>query len=132
MVNPGSGTWVETQRVQYKRLDRDVCEQSGVESITPNKRLCAERLRKLQDIGFAWSAKNIKKPKSPSTVPAPRPAKIKKKEDASSKTAARNSWHDTMWEEYFEKLKAYKVSAQFLLCSLSVLLSNTNCIVLFF
>lgn len=29
--------------------------------VVPNKRLTAERLRKLEAIGFVWSAKNIKK-----------------------------------------------------------------------
>jgi len=46
---------VETQRVQYRRLDRAVDEASGVETVAPNKRLNQERLEKLQSIGFAWS-----------------------------------------------------------------------------
>jgi len=31
--------------------------------VTPNKRLNAERLERLESIGFAWSAKNLRKPK---------------------------------------------------------------------
>jgi len=49
------GTWVETQRVQYKKLERAVDEASGVETVAPNKRLNQERLERLQSIGFAWS-----------------------------------------------------------------------------
>ena len=52
---------VETQRVQYKRLQREYDVTRGVESVQPNKRLNQERLRKLHDIGFAWSAKHVRK-----------------------------------------------------------------------
>lgn len=52
---------METQRVQYKRLQREYDETSGVEAVQPNKRLNQERLRKLQEIGFAWSAKHVRK-----------------------------------------------------------------------
>jgi hypothetical protein len=45
--DPKLGTWVETQRVQYKRLPRTLCEQSGTELIQTNKRLNEERLAKL-------------------------------------------------------------------------------------
>jgi hypothetical protein len=41
------GTWVETQRVQYKRLEREVDEQSGGEVVQPSKRLNQARLAKL-------------------------------------------------------------------------------------
>ena len=49
------------ERVQYKRLVRTTDEQSGIETVQPNKRLNAERLHRLESIGFAWSAKNIRK-----------------------------------------------------------------------
>lgn len=52
---------VETQRVQYKRLQREYDETRGVESVQPNKRLNQERLGKLHEIGFAWSAKHVRK-----------------------------------------------------------------------
>ena len=53
---------VETQRVQYKRLPRIYDPATGLETgVKPNKRLNAERLQKLEAIGFAWSAKHIKK-----------------------------------------------------------------------
>jgi hypothetical protein len=55
------GTWVETQRVQYKRLSRVFDEALGYEVPQANKRLTAERLQKLNDLGFCWSAKHIRK-----------------------------------------------------------------------
>jgi hypothetical protein len=55
------GTWVETQRVQYKRLPRVFDEALGYEVPQPNKRLTAERLEKLNDLGFCWSAKHVRK-----------------------------------------------------------------------
>ena len=57
----GTFVQVETQRVQYKRLQREYDETRGVESVQPNKRLNQERLRKLHEIGFAWSAKHVRK-----------------------------------------------------------------------
>jgi hypothetical protein len=49
---------VETQRVQHKKLSRLYDPSTGAETgVLPNKRLTAERLQKLEAIGFAWSAK---------------------------------------------------------------------------
>lgn len=59
--DPRLGTWVETQRVQYKRLPRIHDESVGHEVPQPNKRLTAERLQKLSDLEFCWSAKHIRK-----------------------------------------------------------------------
>ena len=61
------GTWVETQRVQYKRLAR-VVDDSGLEVVEPNKRLNQERLTRLAEIGFCWSAKNKKKTTTTTTA----------------------------------------------------------------
>lgn len=58
---PKLGTWVETQRVQYKRLNRYWNEELQTYVVEPNKRLTAERLQKLQDLGFCWSAKHVRK-----------------------------------------------------------------------
>ena len=74
--DPKLGTWVETQRVQYKRClahSREVAEARGIIApgtsddstlvpgqdyvIIPSKRLNAERLRRLNEIEFAWSAR---------------------------------------------------------------------------
>jgi hypothetical protein len=54
---------VETQRVQYKRLARVVLDGHGQEPsvvvVQPNKRLDADRLQRLESVGFAWSAKHV-------------------------------------------------------------------------
>jgi hypothetical protein len=53
---------VETQRVQFKRLTRTLDPLTGMEmGVQPNNRLTAERLQKLDAIGFAWSAKHVRK-----------------------------------------------------------------------
>ena len=53
---------VETQRAQWKRLSRTYHPDTGVETgVLPNKRLTAERLRKLEAVGFAWTAKPARK-----------------------------------------------------------------------
>jgi len=104
--DPKLGTWVETQRVQYKRLQRAVDEQSGVEAVTPNKRLNQERLEKLQSIGFTWSAKNLRKTKA--SAPD-KPKKLKAgPDDAAGKVAARNRLNDAQWEEMYQRLQQYK------------------------
>lgn len=73
--DPKLGTWVETQRVQYKKClahSREVAVEQGIIApgtpedtlipgqdyiIIPSKRLNAERLGRLNEIGFAWSAR---------------------------------------------------------------------------
>eukprot|EP00429_Kryptoperidinium_foliaceum_P036643 CAMPEP_0176178096 /NCGR_PEP_ID=MMETSP0120_2-20121206/91256_1 /TAXON_ID=160619 /ORGANISM="Kryptoperidinium foliaceum, Strain CCMP 1326" /LENGTH=1067 /DNA_ID=CAMNT_0017516245 /DNA_START=166 /DNA_END=3371 /DNA_ORIENTATION=+ len=59
--DPKLGTWVETQRVQFKRLPRVWDEATQQQIPQPNKRLTAERLQKLTDLGFCWSAKHIRR-----------------------------------------------------------------------
>jgi hypothetical protein len=104
---PYSGTWVETQRVQYKRLEREVDEASGVEAVQPNKRLNQERLEKLKSIGFAWSAKNVRKPKPPTPEGPPKLKKAPADESA-SRNEARTRLADAQWEELYLRLTQYK------------------------
>jgi Helicase associated domain len=53
---------VETQRNQRKKLKSlGVCPTTGKEIVEYNNRLNAERLAKLEEIGFAWSAKHVRK-----------------------------------------------------------------------
>jgi hypothetical protein len=40
--------------VQYKRLERRLDESTGEFRVQPNERLTADRLEKLEAIGFAW------------------------------------------------------------------------------
>eukprot|EP00934_Nitzschia_sp_Nitz4_P001966 Nitzschia sp. Nitz4//scaffold107_size73032//27795//30897//NITZ4_005759-RA/size73032-augustus-gene-0.100-mRNA-1//-1//CDS//3329532590//1966//frame0 len=68
--DPKLGTWVETQRVQYKRLPRVWDAQLQMEVAEPNKRLTSERLHKLEDLGFCWSAKPTRKTASTSPQPS--------------------------------------------------------------
>ncbi|KAL3936285.1 MAG: hypothetical protein SGBAC_008367 [Bacillariaceae sp.] len=98
--DPKLGTWVETQRVQYKRLIRTQ-DQSGHEIVHPNKRLTAERLRKLESVGFAWVAKFIKKSAS------------KKEEDTSlyahnAQQQRKQRLNEAQWEEMYQRLVQYK------------------------
>eukprot|EP00529_Nitzschia_sp_RCC80_P008070 CAMPEP_0113486452 /NCGR_PEP_ID=MMETSP0014_2-20120614/25004_1 /TAXON_ID=2857 /ORGANISM="Nitzschia sp." /LENGTH=1315 /DNA_ID=CAMNT_0000380125 /DNA_START=307 /DNA_END=4254 /DNA_ORIENTATION=+ /assembly_acc=CAM_ASM_000159 len=61
-TDPRLGTWVETQRNQRKKLKSlGICPTTGKELFEHNNRLNAERLAKLEDIGFAWSAKHFRK-----------------------------------------------------------------------
>jgi len=99
--DPKLGTWVETQRVQYKRLIRTQDEESGLEIVHPNKRLTTERLQKLESVGFAWVAKFIKK------------AAAKKEEDSSLEAAnaqqqRKQRLNEAQWEEMYQRLLQYK------------------------
>lgn len=105
--DPKLGTWVETQRVQWKKLPRTEAEQGEV--VTPNKRLNDERLRRLESIGFAWSAKNIRKPKpaSPATTPMSK-ARARKSASGTERTEARQRSNDASWNEMYNRLVEYK------------------------
>lgn len=78
-----------------------------METIVPNKRLNAERLEKLELLGFAWSAKNVARKKSPSPVV---PGKAKKppiQEDV-GRSSTRQRVNDAQWDEMYHRLALYK------------------------
>lgn len=79
---------METQRGQYKALQRHFDEASGREIVQPGSRLTQERLSKLESIGFAWKGHRS----------TPR----------NSLSLARHCMDDTQWGEMYEKLVRYK------------------------
>lgn len=93
------GTWVHTQRIQYRKLvsgstkkesPLEGVEGEGGEKIEDEKsfRLTEDRRRRLDEIGFIWSARETEKTESRAKM-------------------ARNSYDD-QWDAMFERLKAYK------------------------
>jgi hypothetical protein len=72
--DPKLGTWVDTQRVQYKKLRKKLADQynSGTESSPPAEeqepkglaskpvvgRLTEDRIQRLNDLGFVWSLRD--------------------------------------------------------------------------
>ncbi len=60
--NPKLGTWVDTQRVQYKKMKKRIESDAGVgNGISVGKgggRLTEQRIRRLEDIGFVWSLRD--------------------------------------------------------------------------
>eukprot|EP00980_Cylindrotheca_fusiformis_P006910 scaffold1442_cov128-Cylindrotheca_fusiformis.AAC.31 len=105
--DPKLGTWVETQRVQYKRLARTQ-DESGQEIIHPNKRLTTERLQKLESIGFAWVAKYVKKssPKrNPSETLSIGETTMMQQERQQQR---RQRLNEALWEEMYQRLVHYK------------------------
>jgi hypothetical protein len=114
-----------SQRVQYKRLEKEVDEASGLEAVQPNKRLNQVRLEKLKSIGFAWSAKNVRKPKPPAPDGPP---KLKKApaDDSASRTEARNRLADSQWEEMYQRLEQYKAKNFVSSLSMMVFFSLVN------
>jgi hypothetical protein len=115
-----------SQRVQYKRLEKEVDEASGLEAVQPNKRLNQVRLEKLKSIGFAWSAKNSRKLKPPAPDGPP---KLKKApaDDTASRTEARNRLADSQWEEMYQRLVDYK--AKNIVSSLLAMSATNDCLV---
>ncbi|KAL7572037.1 hypothetical protein ACA910_001690 [Epithemia clementina (nom. ined.)] len=105
--DPKLGTWVETQRVQYKRLQREFDATSGVEAVQPNRRLDQERLAKLEEIGFAWSAKHVRKSVKASTTTGP-PVVPRKPVAQLGESKAASRWSDHQWEEMYQRLVRYK------------------------
>jgi hypothetical protein len=93
------GTWVHTQRIQYRKLlsgnvkkgasheafEGEASEKSDEEK---NFRLTEDRRRRLDEIGFVWSARESDKA-------------------IESVKVSRNSYDD-QWDTMFERLRAYK------------------------
>lgn len=76
--------------------------------IQPNKRLSAERLKKLESLSFAWSAKHVrknqKKPDAPQNV-----------EEEANPSSQQNQQHqrrkrlnEAQWEDMYQRLQKYK------------------------
>jgi len=122
--DPKLGTWVETQRVQYKKLSRET------EGLTSNNRLNTERLHRLEGIGFCWSAKNLRKTKASTTpletLPVYSEAAAYIKQDPEpanheidfpdplspppkpAAKQARQRLNDLQWNEMYQRLEDYK------------------------
>lgn len=79
--------------------------------MTPNKRLNDERLKRLEAIGFAWSAKSVRKtkPASPTESSVPKPKKTSA-DQAASRAAARQRANDALWNDMYNRLVEYKAT----------------------
>lgn len=99
LPDPKLGTWVHTQRIQYRKLvagtfkndaPDEVVETEGTEKSEDEKnfRLTEDRRRRLDEVGFVWSARETEKADVPTKL-------------------SRNSYDD-QWDAMFERLKAYK------------------------
>lgn len=115
---PSLGSWVETQRAQFKKMwvasgqSDDLLSSAPDPTIyvTPNKRLSAERLSRLQDIGFSWF---VRKRRSTN-------GKRKASGDASSTSEGNESGNgaahdprkrrrkDEQWNEMYQRLVQFK------------------------
>lgn len=92
------GTWVHTQRIQYRKLLSGAAKkgapledfegESEKTEDEKNFRLTEDRRRRLDEVGFVWSAREIDK--------ATEPVKV-----------SRNSYDD-QWDFMFERLREYK------------------------
>lgn len=132
-ADPKLGTWVETQRVQFKRLPRVFDETLGYDVPQPNNRLTAERLSRLSELGFCWSAKHIRKASSTGSLTTPSPlttadanssfvpaqtlqlsshsqppSAIKRYPSESSIHSNTKSNGEAQWEEYYARLLLFK------------------------
>ena len=112
-ADPKLGTWVETQRMVHKKLER-VPDSGGVlgETIVPNKRLNPERLERLESIGFVWSARSAKKAEAAqsdsSSSPPARAKKSPNPAEAASRAAERQRQNDVNWNDMYNRLAEYK------------------------
>jgi len=105
--DPKLGTWVETQRVQFKKMwiasgqSEELLASAPDPSIyvMPNTRLNADRLQRLQEVGFAWSVR-----KSRSNT-----GKRKQDQGASdSHDNKKQRRNDVQWNEMYQRLIQYK------------------------
>jgi hypothetical protein len=91
------------ERVQYKKLERSVDLQTGVEVVIPNKRLTMERLERLNTVGFAWTAKNVKAGEKLQEKTAPATGKKSAGLNETSK-----QFEDEQWDEMFRRLAVFR------------------------
>lgn len=125
--DPKLGTWVETNRAQFRKLWIEtgkskeflISAPDPTIYVTPNKRLSEERLKKLQDVGFSWSVRNAKNVLADSsekkrtrdvgdgdtTVLDGEVVSGKGKHTEVSKRRKRN---DTLWNDMYGRLVQYK------------------------
>ena len=83
-------------------MPRTIDASTGVDTIQPNKRLTAERLAKLESIGFAWSAKHIRKKKSEGgVVLASAPV-------AEQPQLRRQKLNEAQWEDMYQRLVQFQ------------------------
>ena len=93
------GTWVHTQRIQYRKLTtgatkKDVQKhtvapvQKGGEEV--NYRLTEDRRKRLEEVGFAWS--------------------VRESENGSEQGRIIRNSYDDQWDAMFNRLKEYKES----------------------
>lgn len=109
--------YIIIQRVQYKRLHRDVDVFCGVDQVQPNKRSDQTRIAKLNSIGFAWSA-NIQRTTSPDQnlhsiqenpiVPPKSKSKKLGVDEKGQYIRNRDLVLDPHWDEMYERLVKYK------------------------
>ena len=79
------GTWVDTQRINYRKQNLQDTTSAGVDS---QKRLPAERIARLDALGFVWS-----------------PRKSRAQEEH---IAERQRLYEEHWEDYHQRLAHYK------------------------
>lgn len=108
------GIWVETQRAQFKKMWMAAGHSDELLAtspdptiyITPNLRLCAERLRRLQDIGFVWF---VRRRKGTGKNPAMRKAwGLTNYQKPYTKKLSRKKRNEDQWNEMYERLVQYK------------------------
>ena len=111
---PSLGVWVETQRAQFKKMwiasgqGDDLLSSAPDPTIyvTPNTRLNAERLRRLQDVGFSWF---VRKRRGVGTS-----ASAKRKAEGGDTSMSEGSEHkrhrrkDVQWNEMYQRLVQFK------------------------
>ncbi len=90
--------WVENVRSEYAKL-QTVTDASGLRKIVPSSKLTADRIQRLEWVGFEWRVKA--KPKAESeqvTTPS----------DTKPKSQAKKLNHDKQWDLMLSHLQKYK------------------------
>lgn len=78
-------------------------ESTGREIVHPNKRLTADRLQKLESVGFAWVAKFIKK-----TPTKKEEEEVSTLEAVNAQQQRKQRLNEAQWEDMYQRLVQYK------------------------
>jgi hypothetical protein len=127
--DPKLGTWVETNRAQFRKLWIEtgkskeflISAPDPTIYVTPNKRLSEERLKKLQDVGFSWSVRNAKNVSADTINVNKRTINVGDVDDTTkldgevvggkgkhTEVSKRRKRNDALWNDMYDRLVQYK------------------------
>ncbi len=104
--------WVENVRSEYARLGTVVDITTGLPQLVPSLKLTADRIKRLQEVGFEWRVKGRVKADaanaSSGNASSEGAQASQTDEKSKAKTPTKKMNHDKQWDMMFSNLEDYK------------------------